>query len=220
MLFRYSLKELCMLLPAVLMALVLHEMAHGWAAYLLGDRTAKEQGRLSLDPLKHLDLIGTVCMLLGGVGWARPVPIDPSRFRIRNQKLGMAITAIAGPLCNFLQAFLAAVIAYLIRWKGSGAFCETAVSFLAMLAALNVGLGTFNLIPVPPLDGSRLLLPLLPDRAVSVLLKHERICGVVFLALIASGILDGSIDAVRDAVMDGILRAACRTALFLMGGAA
>lgn len=220
MLFRYSLKELCMLLPAVLMALVLHEMAHGWAAYLLGDRTAKEQGRLSLDPRKHLDLIGTVCMLLGGVGWARPVPIDPSRFRIRNQKLGMAITAIAGPLCNFLQAFLAAVIAYLIRWKGSGAFCETAVSFLAMLAALNVGLGTFNLIPVPPLDGSRLLLPLLPDRAVSVLLKYERICGVAFLALIASGILDGSIDAVRDAVMDGILRAAWRTALFLMGGAA
>ena len=220
MLFRYSLKELCMLLPAVLMALVLHEMAHGWAAYLLGDRTAKEQGRLSLDPLKHLDLIGTVCMLLGGVGWARPVPIDPSRFRIRNQKLGMAITAIAGPLCNFLQAFLAAVIAYLIRWKGSGILCETAVSFLAMLAVLNVGLGTFNLIPVPPLDGSRLLLPLLPDRAVSFLLKYERICGVVFLALIASGILDGSIDAVRDAVMDGILRAAWRTALFLMGGAA
>lgn len=220
MLFRYSLKELCMLLPAVLMALVLHEMAHGWAAYLLGDRTAKEQGRLSLDPLKHLDLIGTVCMLLGGVGWARPVPIDPSRFRIRNQKLGMAITAIAGPLCNFLQAFLAAVIAYLIRWKGSGAFCETAVSFLAMLAALNVGLGTFNLIPVPPLDGSRLLLPLLPDRAVSFLLKYERICGVVFLALIASGILDGSIDAVRDAVMDGILRAAWRMTLFLTGGAA
>lgn len=220
MLFRYSLKELCMLLPAVLMALVLHEMAHGWAAYLLGDRTAKEQGRLSLDPRKHLDLIGTVCMLLGGVGWARPVPIDPSRFRIRNQKLGMAITAIAGPLCNFLQAFLAAVIAYLIRWKGSGILCETAVSFLAMLAVLNVGLGTFNLIPVPPLDGSRLLLPLLPDRAVSVLLKYERICGVVFLALIASGILDGSIDAVRDAVMDGILGAAWRTALFLTGGAA
>ena len=220
MLFRYSLKELCMLLPAVLMALVLHEMAHGWAAYLLGDRTAKEQGRLSLDPLKHLDLIGTVCMLLGGVGWARPVPIDPSRFRIRNQKLGMAITAIAGPLCNFLQAFLAAVIAYLIRWKGSGILCETAVSFLAMLAVLNVGLGTFNLIPVPPLDGSRLLLPLLPDRAVSVLLKYERICGVVFLALIASGILDGSIDAVRDAVMDGILRAAWRMTLFLTGGAA
>lgn len=220
MLFRYSLKELCMLLPAVLMALVLHEMAHGWAAYLLGDRTAKEQGRLSLDPLKHLDLIGTVCMLLGGVGWARPVPIDPRRFRIRNQKLGMTITAIAGPLCNFLQAFLAAVIAYLIRWKGSGAFCETAVSFLAMLAALNVGLGTFNLIPVPPLDGSRLLLPLLPDRAVGFLLKYERICGVVFLALIASGILDGSIDAVRDAVMDGILRAAWRTTLFLTGGAA
>ena len=220
MLFRYSLKELCMLLPAVLMALVLHEMAHGWAAYLLGDRTAKEQGRLSLDPLKHLDLIGTVCMLLGGVGWARPVPIDPSRFRIRNQKLGMALTAIAGPLCNFLQAFLAAVIAYLIRWKGSGILCETAVSFLAMLAALNVGLGTFNLIPVPPLDGSRLLLPLLPDRAVSVLLKYERICGVVFLALIASGILDGSIDAVRDAVMDGILRAAWRMTLFLTGGAA
>ena len=132
----------------------------------------------------------------------------------------MAITAIAGPLCNFLQAFLAAVIAYLIRWKGSGILCETAVSFLAMLAVLNVGLGTFNLIPVPPLDGSRLLLPLLPDRAVSVLLKYERICGVVFLALIASGILDGSIDAVRDAVMDGILRAAWRTALFLMGGAA
>ena len=220
MLFRYSLKELCMLLPAVLMALVLHEMAHGWAAYLLGDRTAKEQGRLSLDPRKHLDLIGTVCMLLGGVGWARPVPIDPSRFRIRNQKLGMAITAIAGPLCNFLQAFLAAVIAYLIRWKGSGAFCETAVSFLAMLAALNVGLGTFNLIPVPPLDGTRLLLPLLPDRAVGFLLKYERICGVAFLALIASGILDGSIDAVRDAVMDGILRAAWRTTLFLTGGAA
>ena len=220
MLFRYSLKELCMLLPAVLMALVLHEMAHGWAAYLLGDRTAKEQGRLSLDPLKHLDLIGTVCMLLGGVGWARPVPIDPSRFRIRNQKLGMAITAIAGPLCNFLQAFLAAVIAYLIRWKGSGMLCETAVSFLAMLAVLNVGLGTFNLIPVPPLDGSRLLLPLLPDRAVSFLLKYERICGVVFLALIASGILDGSIDAVRGAVMDGILRAAWRMTLFLTGGAA
>lgn len=220
MLFRYSLKELCMLLPAVLMALVLHEMAHGWAAYLLGDRTAKEQGRLSLDPLKHLDLIGTVCMLLGGVGWARPVPIDPRRFRIRNQKLGMAITAIAGPLCNFLQAFLAAVIAYLIRWKGSGAFCETAVSFLAMLAALNVGLGTFNLIPVPPLDGSRLLLPLLPDRAVSVLLKYERICGVVFLALITSGALNGPIDTVRGAVMDGILRAAWRTTLFLTGGAA
>ena len=220
MLFRYSLKEFCMLLPAVLMALVLHEMAHGWAAYLLGDRTAKEQGRLSPDPLKHLDPLGTVCMLLGGVGWARPVPIDPSRFRIRSKKLGMVITAIAGPLCNFLQAFLAAVIAYLLRWKGSGAFCETAVSFLAMLMALNVGLGTFNLIPVPPLDGSRLLLPLLPDRAAGFVLKYERICGVVFLALIASGVLSGPIDTVRDAVMDGILRAGWRTALFLTEGMA
>ncbi len=219
MLFHRSIEEIALLVPAVLLALLLHELAHGWAAYLLGDSTAKEAGRLSLNPLKHLDPIGTLCMLLAGVGWAKPVPINPNRFRMKNRKLGVAITGAAGPLCNFVLAFLSLLIygVWMIRSRGN--MPQLAVSALTMFAALNIGLGAFNLIPVPPLDGSRILLPLLPDKAAAFLHRYERYIGLVFLLLIATDLLDGPIGAVRSAVADRIVIWAFDLAR-LLGGAA
>lgn len=217
MLFRYSLKDIAILLPAVVLSLLLHELSHGWTAYLLGDRTAKDAGRLSFNPLKHLDPVGTLMMLFAGFGWAKPVPINPGRFRIKNQRLGFAVTAAAGPLCNFILAFLTIFVYGVLLLNAEEVVLGTIQTALILFASLNIGLGAFNLIPMPPLDGSRLLLPVIPKNAARFLLKYERYFGIAFFVLIASGLIDRPLSTVRSAIGNTIITWALRLAALLGG---
>ena len=168
---------------SVLLTLILHEIAHGYVAYRCGDPTAKMLGRLSLDPRKHLDPIGTLCLVFLGFGWAKPVPVDPRYFR--RPKQGMALTALAGPMSNFLLA--------LIMLLAARIFCDVAayseanqriLDFILMVAILSIGLGLFNLVPIPPLDGSKVLFAVLPDRAYDQLMRYERYGMLILFALV------------------------------------
>ncbi|MGM9612643.1 MAG: site-2 protease family protein, partial [Butyricicoccus sp.] len=149
-------------IPAVLICLSFHEAAHGLAAYLMGDRTAQASGRLTLDPLAHIDPWGFVCMLLLGFGWARPVPVNVSQFK--NRRLGMGVTAAAGPLSNILLGFFGYFAAALILYKfyPFSSFVQILFMFFSYIGSLSVGLAMFNLLPVHPLDGSRILDAILP----------------------------------------------------------
>lgn len=166
---------------AALIALTVHEFSHGYAAYKLGDPTAKSLGRLTLNPVKHLDPIGALCMVFFRFGWAKPVPINPRYFK--KPKRDFALTALAGPLSNLLLAFAFGLI-YLLTLKGfSSVFFESELSyrlavnltlFIYIFHAVNLGLAVFNLIPVPPLDGSRLLNVILPTRLYFKVMRYER----------------------------------------------
>lgn len=172
-----------------LVAIPFHEAGHALAAWLLGDDTAKRQGRLSLNPLAHFDLMGTLCMVFAGVGWAKPVGTDPRNFK--NPKCGMALTALAGPAANMLLAYLAMVLwKVLYYWAPvTDAFLYLAM-FLQYMVLMNVSLAVFNFIPVPPLDGSRILLVVLPRRIYFGLMRYERYIMVALLAAVWFGALD------------------------------
>ncbi len=160
-----SLISLALILPAVVLCLVIHELSHGLMAYLFGDRTAKNAGRLTFDPLAHLDPVGFVCLLLLGFGWARPVPVNISNFK--HKRLGMAMTALAGPLSNIVLAvvaFMVYIALYAQHLADSNTFAQAISMFISYVAQLSVGLGIFNLIPVYPMDGSRILQAILPFR--------------------------------------------------------
>ena len=166
---------------AVLLILTIHEYSHAFAAYKLGDNTAKNMGRLSLNPLKHLDPIGAVCMILFHFGWAKPVPIDPRNFK--NPKRDFAITALAGPLSNMIFAFISAFFIVLveslyIRVGEINSFTSQLIinlfTFLVIFHQINIGIGLFNLIPIPPLDGSRILNVILPPKYYFGIMKYER----------------------------------------------
>lgn len=183
---------------AVLLCLTVHELSHGLAAYLLGDPTAKSQKRLSLNPLRHLDFFGTLMMLVAGFGWAKPVPVDMRYFK--NPKSGMAVTALAGPLSNLLLAYAvlfvrSALFPFVLY--GSWGGWEQVDLFLIQLASLSVGLGVFNLIPFPPLDGSKILEGVLPDRIYYTILRYERFGMIALMVVLWTGILDGPLNAVR-----------------------
>ncbi|MXW43140.1 MAG: site-2 protease family protein [Candidatus Dadabacteria bacterium] len=156
---------LIILVPVILFSLTIHEYAHALVAYRLGDDTAKRQGRLSLNPLVHLDVFGTLLLFIVHFGWAKPVPVDPRNFR--NPKKDMLMVAIAGPISNILTAIAAAVILKALFENfaaippGSGA--DVAVRMLVWFMYIGIVLAVFNMIPVPPLDGSRVLYGLLPD---------------------------------------------------------
>ena len=168
---------------AVLLCLTVHETCHGLAAYALGDPTAKSRHRLSLNPLRHIDWLGLASMILLGFGWAKPVPVDPRYFR--NPKQGMALTALAGPVSNFLLAFLAVLGAgfLLNHAMAVTAFDVWFFYFLTEVAILSIGLGIFNLIPIPPLDGSKVLFAFLPDRTYMTLMRYERYGFLVLLVI-------------------------------------
>ena len=166
---------------AALIVLTVHEYSHGYVAYRLGDPTAKSLGRLSLNPLCHLDPIGVVCMVLFHFGWARPVPINPRYFK--KPKRDFALTALAGPLSNLLMAFFTTFF-YLLTYHFVKDIAFTsrilfnAISytllFLELFILINIGIAIFNLIPIPPLDGSRLLNVILPPRIYFGIMRHER----------------------------------------------
>ena len=147
---------------AIILCMTVHETCHGLAAYALGDPTAKSMHRLSLNPLRHIDWLGLALMFVAGFGWAKPVPVDLRYFK--KPKQGMALTALAGPVSNFVLAFLALLACKAIFYVPYSDGWGLAFSFCYYTAILSIGLGVFNLIPIPPLDGSKVLAVLLPDR--------------------------------------------------------
>lgn len=190
---------------AALVCITFHELSHGFAAFQLGDPTAKAAGRLTLNPLKHIDLLGLLMMLVAGVGWAKPVPVDMRRFR--RPRRDMAITALAGPISNFLMALGAMALCSLTGYLAPLSPATLAVlCFLSNVAVLSVGLGLFNLFPIPPLDGSKVLFALLPDRIYFCILRYERYIMVLLVFLIMIGVFQHPLSY----LINGTLRMFCR----------
>ncbi len=203
-------------LIVVLVSMCAHEVAHGYAAYKLGDPTARNLGRLTMDPTKHLDPIGTICMVLFGYGWAKPVPINSRYFK--KPRRDMAITAFAGPLMNLLIAFVSGIFMSLAQVFLIDYFMSTGVEggfvfnllyftyvFFLYMHLLNIRFAVFNLIPVPPLDGSRILFLFLPDKYYFGLMKYERYISIVFIALLYTGILSVPLGVISNLISDGFM---------------
>lgn len=202
----FDIYTLVLRLIIALIALPIHEYAHGYIAYRMGDYTAERQGRLTLNPLAHFDPIGTIAIVLFGFGWAKPVPINPINFE--NPKKGMMISSLAGPLSNIGLAFIAMVLykfSYIPVYLGaSGAFLATVQTFLLLMISINITLGVFNLIPIPPLDGSRIATYFLPQRIYFKIMQYENIIFIALLIALWFGVFDLPINIVSSAVT-GIL---------------
>ncbi len=190
--------------PAVLIALSLHEFAHGWASYMLGDPTPKAQGRISLNPLHHLDLVGTLLLFFVGFGWAKPVQVD-SRY-YENPKSDMVKVALAGPIMNFIVAFIAIFIFEILYKLDIGINLLTGYILLLLqyIAIINIGLGIFNLIPIPPLDGSKVLMAVLPPQSYFSYMKYEQFGMIILIMFIYLGAFDGFLTIARNATMAGM----------------
>ncbi len=205
---RTDLIRLLVSIPVILFSLSFHEFAHGYIAYKLGDNTARFHGRLTLNPLKHLDPIGALAMLIAGFGWAKPVPINPRNFQ--NPKKGMALTGLAGPVSNLILSFIG-VLLYRVTYAVFSAVGITSDSsywlmvalllFFSAFASMNAALAVFNLIPVPPFDGSRIFYFVLPDRYYFAVMRYERVIMMVTLLLLFAGALDKPLSLVTSFVI-------------------
>lgn len=200
-------------LPIIFLSLSVHETAHGYAAYRLGDPTAKNMGRLTLNPFKHFNPMGFLCMLLCGFGWANPVPIDTRYFK--NPKRDMALSALAGPLSNLILAVLFALLlrleyAVFSAVTLSGQLAYNLFVFLQTFCILginlNITLAVFNLIPCPPLDGSRIFLSFLPPHQYFKVMRYEQYLSIALMVALFLGLLDTPIDFVSNLFLSLISR--------------
>ena len=188
---RAEILSLLISIPGLLLAITFHEFAHGYAAYLMGDRTAKYDGRLSLNPLRHIDPIGALCMLIFRFGWAKSVPINPYNFK--NQRLGVITVSLAGPFANFILGFLSCIVcAFMEEFVTVDNINEMWIFLYNVFRAstfMNTGLMIFNLIPIPPLDGSKVLMEFLPPKAKYSMYRYERYFGIILLLVVYLGTL-------------------------------
>lgn len=203
-----DLSSLIYSIPALLIALTLHEFAHGWVSDKLGDPTPRRNGRLSLNPLHHLDPLGTLSLFLFRFGWAKPVMVNPNYYH--NKKQGMVNVALAGPLMNFILAFISIFCYYgivkLLRLDmipiniaPIRIIFDYLLEFLPYLLSYNLGLGIFNLIPIPPLDGSKFLNALLPEQLYFGIMRYERYFAPILILLLYTGLLSAPLNFVNDA---------------------
>ena len=208
---RERIMGILLMIPIMLIALPVHEMAHAWAAHKLGDPTARNFGRLSLNPMKHFDPLGFLCMLFFRIGWAKPVPINARNFK--KPRRDMALSALAGPVSNLLLGFLGVLllnIAELIFFN-LGAVSEktlmimdvTAI-FFYLFAITNINLAIFNFIPIPPFDGSRILYVFLPTKLYFGVMKYERYIMIAILVLFWTGTLTGPLSFLSGLMLNGM----------------
>lgn len=205
-----DLDTLIYVVPAIIITVTLHELAHGWVSYKFGDPTPKLDGRLSLNPLHHLDPIGTVALLLVGFGWAKPVHIDPRYYK--DAKTGIVWTAFAGPLMNFIIAFAAIFLFNLLLKVPVSIFSSKImiqifiylIVLMQYIALISLGQAIFNLIPLPPLDGSKILYGILPDSVYFNIMKYENWLSLILFLVLFSGILDGPLVSIRTIIYDGM----------------
>jgi len=190
-------------LPALFLALSVHEFSHGYAAYKMGDPTAKNYGRLSLNPMAHFDLIGSLCLLIFHFGWAKPVPINSNNFRDR--KKGIIIVSLAGPLSNFTVAILSTLIygLYIRFTYYSGIWWVYLIGeMIRNCILLNIGLMIFNLIPIPPLDGSKVLMEFLPYKARRFMYEIERYSFLILILLMNTTIMQKLLIVLNGAMLN------------------
>ena len=192
--------DLILSIPGLLLALTFHEFAHGYVAYRMGDNTAKYQGRLSLNPIHHMDIIGTLCLLFFRFGWAKPVPVNQNNFYDR--KKGIIFVSLSGPFANFILAFICYVILKLISpYYMMSKIASFFVEILASAVGMNIGLMIFNLIPIPPLDGSKVLMEFLPYNVRYKMYNLERYSSILLLILLYTGIISPILGFVGDKIL-------------------
>lgn len=186
-------------LPGLFTAIIFHELAHGYTAYKLGDNTAKDAGRLTLNPLKHIDITGFIFMIIFKFGWAKPVPINP--FKFKNRKRDMVLVSLAGPLVNFIIALISVFI-FTLNINMSA----TVYRILLLTIWYNIMLGVFNLLPFPPLDGSKILASLLPRKLEFYFYKYEKYLYIVLILLIATKTIDNIMGPMIDLILNLLMK--------------
>jgi Zn-dependent proteases len=186
-----------MLSVLLLYSVIFHELAHGWVAYKMGDPTAKLLGRLTLNPLKHLDLIGTLMLLIVGFGWAKPVPVNLENIPIDKRRKGIILVSAAGITANIICAFIALLLLQLLSFGPE----DTMYKILDLLARINILLAAFNLIPIPPLDGSKILMGFAPESVNRVMNQIEPFGIFIVLGLLYLGVLNPVIKLLQDVIV-------------------
>ncbi len=176
----------------LILTIPVHEAAHAYAAYKLGDNTARYQGRLTLDPMRHFDLMGSISLIFLGIGWAKPVPVNPNNFK--NRKAGMALSAAAGPISNLILAFVSTIIYKIVFYVGAlnqgNTFLPIIEDLFWYMMVVNISLAVFNMMPFPPFDGSRILGYFLPDKAYFKFMQHERTIFFIVLVAVYAGLFN------------------------------